>query len=179
MKSSGLCRRAVDVRSPGQGVLLACLLAVLAAAAPESAAAAAAAPGVPPPSGPTAHATFAVRGRGLELFDLLLREGLRRTLVRGSFDNLPILNEWRRLFPAVDPVELHARVFHERLLCPGGGAYVWNEEWSTLESSVFGHPGAPKDGVRRPPAWEGIELLRSKLTFEDDGLRVRVELEHE
>jgi hypothetical protein len=152
---------------------------LLAAMARAEAAEAEAAPGVRPPSGPTAHATFEVRGRGLELIDLLFREELRRTLVRGSFGNLPILNEWRRLFPAVDPVELHARVFHERLLCPGGGAYVWNEEWSTLESSVFGHPGAPKDGVRRPPDWAGIERLRSRLTFEDDGLRVRVELEHE
>jgi hypothetical protein len=74
-------------------------------------------------------------------------------------------------------VELHERVLRERLECPGGGAYVWNEEWQTMESTVFGHPGAPKVGPRRPKAWDDFDAARFALEFEQDGLRVRAELD--
>ena len=42
--------------------------------------------------------------------------------------NLPILNEWKRLFPDRDPVEVHQQVWQVELVCPGGGKYVWNEK---------------------------------------------------
>jgi hypothetical protein len=48
-----------------------------------------------------------------------------------------------------------------------------------MESSVFGHPGAPRPGVRRPRAWDEISLVRFALAFERDGLRVRAEIERE
>lgn len=130
-----------------------------------------------------AHAGLALQRRGLELVEFLFEHEVAEALRRDSWRNLPILNEWRRLHPELDPLALHERVFGERLACPGGGAYVWNEEWHTLESSVFGHPGAPKDGPRRPEAWDGIARARFALQFESgspsEGLRVRAELTRE
>ncbi len=120
---------------------------------------------------------YALGARGLELAQVLFGDELAATLRRDSWRNLPILNEWRRLHPELDPVALHERVFHEYLACPGGGTYVWNEEWHTLESSIFGHPGAPQDGIRRPKAWDELSSARFALEFEADGLRVRAELE--
>jgi len=98
---------------------------------------------------------------------------LRRT----SYRNLPILEEWHRLFPDRDPVEVHERAFRERLECPGGGSYVWDETWQAMKSTVLGSPGAPESGVRWPPAWDELARASFALTLEDDGLRARVEIE--
>jgi hypothetical protein len=46
-----------------------------------------------------------------------------------------------------------------------------------MASSVFGHPGAPGSGLRRPRAWDDLARAGFALTFEQDGLRVRAELE--
>lgn len=100
-----------------------------------------------------------------------------RILRERSFANLPILNEWRRRYPDEDPVALHERFWHTTLVCPGGGAYVWNAKWQTMQSSAYGHPGEPKEG---PPT--SLSLLTSLtfgnfgLTFEDHGLRARLVL---
>jgi hypothetical protein len=129
-----------------------------------------------------AHAGLALGRRGLALLALLSEHELAGRLRRDSWRNLPILNEWRKLRPELDPLDAHARVFGERLTCPGGGTYTWNAEWHTFESSVFGHPGAPKPGVRRPLAWDAFAGARFALEFEEDGLdglRVRAELERE
>jgi hypothetical protein len=92
------------------------------------------------------------------------------------FANLPILNEWHRLFPGADPVATHEHLFHRTLTCPGGGSYRWNEAWQTMESTVYGHPGAPLDGPTLPPGLLRLTSAQAGLTFEDDGLRARVEL---
>src|SRR6185503_9308005 len=63
-----------------------------------------------------------------------------------SWNNIPILNEWKRLFPEHDPIKLHEQFWQTRLVCPGGGKYVWNEKWQTMESTVYGHPAEPKPG---------------------------------
>lgn len=94
-----------------------------------------------------------------------------------AWDNLPILNEWKRLYPAQDPVKLHEQFWQTKLLCPGGGAYVWNEKWHTMESTVYGHPGEPKPGPKgiRPLAnFTGVNL---GLSFESQGLSAKVVLE--
>src|SRR5262249_13192917 len=59
--------------------------------------------------------------------------------------NLPILNEWHRLNPRVDPVGFHEKWWGERLVCPAGGQYVWNAADGTMESTVLGHSGRPKN----------------------------------
>jgi hypothetical protein len=93
-----------------------------------------------------------------------------------SWGNLPILNEWKHRYPNEDPAKVHWRVWHTELVCPGGGRYVWNEKWQTMESTVYGHPGQPKTGPAAPPALAGFANGAFGLTFEDQGLRARVEL---
>ena len=101
-----------------------------------------------------------------------------RTLARTrAWSNLPILNHWRRRFPAQDALAVHGRFWQSRLLCPGGGKYVWNDQWQTYESTVFGHPGEPKPGPAAPPQLFQYARARFGVTFEHDGLRARVALE--
>jgi hypothetical protein len=93
-----------------------------------------------------------------------------------SWANLPILNEWRRLFPQEDPVALHERLWQVRLACPGGGRYVWNERFQTMESTVYGCPAAPRQGGDLPELVERLRPSGAGLTFEEQGLRARLTL---
>jgi hypothetical protein len=103
-----------------------------------------------------------------DVFGILTRDTdqTRRQLL--AWNNLPILNEWKRLYPDKDPVKLHEQVWGIKLVCPGGGAYVWNESWHTMESTVFGHPGQPKGS----PNLGLLDILSARLgvTFEYQGL---------
>jgi len=125
------------------------------------------------------QAALELRGNGVKLLEVLLGKEVSQALRQEAWRNLPILDEWHRLHPELDPVTLHERVFGERLVCPGGGAYAWNSEGLTMESTVFGHPGAPKSGVRWPRAWDDLDAARFELAFEHDGLRVRLEIDRE
>jgi len=183
-------RRFVEVGSPGlsdslrllyatvPGALILSLNESTLLAAMERAEARAAAPAAAP-SGDGTHAELALHGPGLRLVELLLGDSLEGELRRRAWSDLPVLNEWQRRFPADDPVQMHARLFRERLACPAGGEYVWNAEWHTMESTVLGHPGAPPAGLHLPPAWSALAAVESRLTFEEDGLRVRLALERE
>jgi hypothetical protein len=93
--------------------------------------------------------------------------------------NLAILNEWKRLYPTEDPVKLHEILWQTRLVCPGGGQYAWNDEWKTMESTVYGHPGRPKDGPGAPEAVARFKTGNFGLTFENQGLRARLEITRE
>jgi hypothetical protein len=93
-----------------------------------------------------------------------------------AWGNLPILNEWKRRFPERDPVEVHERLWQVRLVDPGGGAYRWNEGLGTMESTVYGCPEAPRRGAVVPPGLAGVERADFGITFEEKGLRARVEL---
>jgi hypothetical protein len=48
---------------------------------------------------------------------------------------------------------------------------VWNESFQTMESTVFGHPGAPKTSAATAMA----EITRGELgvTFENQGLSAK------
>jgi hypothetical protein len=94
-----------------------------------------------------------------------------------AWSNLPILNQWKRLYPDCDPVALHERVWKMRLICPGGGRYVWNDKYQTMESTVYGHPGEPKNGPSAAVALYQFSNGDFGLTFENQGLRARVSLE--
>src|SRR4029077_16706145 len=94
-----------------------------------------------------------------------------------SWSNLPILNEWHRLYPDEDPLALHERIWNERLACPGGGKYVWNDGWQTMESTVYGHPGQPKTAPAAPPELLNFRFANFGLTFEDQGLRASITLD--
>ncbi len=68
------------------------------------------------------------------------------------------------------------QVWHAALVCPGGGKYVWNAEYQTMESTVYGHPGQPKLGPDWPPPLENVRWIDFGLPFENRGLRAKAEL---
>jgi hypothetical protein len=115
--------------------------------------------------------------RAIDIFDVLNSEDHQFAMQARAWSNLPILNEWKRLYPDSDPVELHQRVWKIRLICPGGGRYVWNDKFQTMESTVYGHPGEPKVGPTAAPAMSEYSSGNFGLTFENQGLRARVSLE--
>lgn len=107
-----------------------------------------------------------VRGEVRELADVeWLDIASKDQLLARSWGNLAILNEWKRL-GAEDPVRFHEEQWGTRLVCPGGGEYVWNAAHQTMESSVFGHPAAPKEGPLLPPALDALKALDLGLAFE-------------
>jgi hypothetical protein len=134
----------------------------------------------PPPAPPAAwlgeHLCVRVDGALFAILEDLIPRDDYAQLRALSFDNIPILNEWHRLFPDADPLATHNRLWHRELTCPGGGTYSWNEEWQTMESSVYGHPGAPRRGPALPHELLKLASAQAGLTFEADGLRARVEL---
>jgi hypothetical protein len=103
-------------------------------------------------------------------------ESYQRFMQKRSWSNLPVLNEWKRLDPAADPVALYEQLWSMRPVCPGGGKYVWNEKDGTMESTVYGHPAAPKSGPSLPDALRRFSGAELGLTFESTGLQARLSL---
>jgi hypothetical protein len=93
-----------------------------------------------------------------------------------AWSNIPILNEWKRMFPDKDPVDVHQKLFQSRLVDPAGGKYVWNAQWYTYESTTYGHPGEPKQGQSLTEALQRYSGDFG-ITFENNGLRARAQLE--
>ncbi len=114
--------------------------------------------------------------RILEIGSALGRDQYEQQMQVRSWNNLPILNEWRRLYGDRNPLKVHRQVWGVELVCPGGGKYVWNEKFHTMESTVYGHPGQPKQGPPAPPVLSSFAAGDFGLTLEDRGLRSRVEL---
>jgi hypothetical protein len=113
----------------------------------------------------------------LEVVNALMRDKYQEAMQVKCWANLPILNEWKRLYPDRDPVQVHKEVWGVELVCPGGGKYVWNDKYRTMESSVYGHPGEPKEGPAAPPVLSSFQSADFGLTFEHQGLRARAALE--
>ena len=113
------------------------------------------------------------------LYMPLIEQEMPEDLRRMSWDNLPILDEWKKRYPDRDPVEVHQQHWQRKLLCPGGGKYVWNEETQQMESTVFGSPVNPKmpEEAPVPKILRNLKAGEFGLSFEDDGLRAKVRLE--
>ena len=118
-----------------------------------------------------------VDSRILDLVNAAGRQHYEEAMQTQCWNNLPILNEWKRRYPDRNPVEVHKQTWGVELVCPGGGKYVWNEKYQTMESTVYGHPGQPKSGPAAPPVLSTFANGQFGLTFENQGLRARVELE--
>ena len=106
----------------------------------------------------------------------LLDAGYQQQMQRQAWAPIPVMNEWRSMFPDRGPAEIERVVWKRQFVCPGGGEYRWNDKWQTMESTVYGHPGNPQPG---PPAGRLLEawaLGNFGLTFEHDGLRARIQL---
>lgn len=113
----------------------------------------------------------------IQTLSLMGSDSYREQMQRLSWGNLPVLNEWKRLYPKQNPVELHERLWGVKLTCPGGGEYVWNDSWQTMESTVYGHPGEQKPGPDVPRQLHAFSRAGLGLTFEEQGLRARAELQ--
>ena len=118
-----------------------------------------------------------VSSAGLRVLATAGLDTYRAAISLACWNNLPILNEWHRLYPDRDPVALHEAVWGERLACPGGGKYVWNPKWRTMESTVLGHPGEPKSGPDTIGPLRDVKSADFGITFQDGGLRTTVEIE--
>ena len=91
-----------------------------------------------------------VDSKVLEVINHLARDEYQQTMQLRAWGNIPILNEWKRRFPDRDPLAVHRQIWQVELVCPGGGKYVWNEKWQTMESTVYGHPGRAERGPAGP-----------------------------
>ena len=112
----------------------------------------------------------------IQLLSVLFRDNYEQAMQQLAWGNLPILNEWRRLYPDQDPVALHQRVWHQKLICPGGGEYRWDAKWHTMESTVYGHPTQPRRGPGLPVALRDLSIANFGVTFEENGLRAKVQI---
>jgi hypothetical protein len=92
---------------------------------------------------------------------------------------LPILQEWRRLWPDQDPVAVHEKLFKVRLVDPAGGGYVVDKDGLRIFSETYGHPTEARSGPARPRFAERLKEARGGLTFENDGVRARLVIERE
>ncbi|MCF7853403.1 MAG: hypothetical protein K9N51_01285 [Candidatus Pacebacteria bacterium] len=116
-------------------------------------------------------------GKGaVDVLQTLYQDSMARAYQRRSWGNLFILNEWRHRFGAEDPVAFHQKHWGIRLVCPGGGAYQWNETFQSMASTVYGHPGEPALGEPAHDPWESIVGANLGLTFEENGLRAEAAL---
>lgn len=111
--------------------------------------------------------------RLLETFSGLYFNEYQGTMQARSWGNLTILNEWKKRYPDKDAVKLHASVWSQIVHCPGGGKYVWNDEFQTYESTIYGHPAKPRVGPNLPKQLQSIERIDFGMTFENDGLNAK------
>ncbi len=117
-----------------------------------------------------------IKGPGMAMIQTLFDHNAMDILRKRSWGNLVILNEWQRRFGDPAPLALHQRLWQTKLVCPGGGKYQWNETYHTMESTVFGCPARPKTPAHIPSALTSLKDINMGVTFEEDGLRARVEV---
>lgn len=125
---------------------------------------------------PGANVALLVDRKILDVANALAQDEFQAAMRASAWGNLPILNEWRRAYPDRDPAEVHRRLWNAELICPGGGKYVWNEKYGTMESTVYGHPAQPKQGPAAPPVLSSFRSAAFGLSFEHQGLRAQATL---
>ena len=121
-----------------------------------------------------------IDGKAIELLERIFgRREFQALMQARAWSNIAILNEWKRLDPNRDPVAIHQEFWQTSLVCPAGGKYVWNNEFQTMESTVYGHPGEPKIGPTLPQPLKNVRWLDFGVTFENRGLRAKAEIRRE
>ncbi|MFO0821422.1 MAG: hypothetical protein U1A77_25995 [Pirellulales bacterium] len=119
------------------------------------------------------HAALELKGPFSTSFQEMVSLGFDSRMRQIVHDTLPILNEWKRLYPDRDPVETHERLWGVKLECPAGGEYRWNAEQRTMESSVLGTSYEPRNKPLKSPLITDLQRLGLGLTFENNGLRAK------
>ncbi|HEV8604820.1 MAG TPA: hypothetical protein VGQ99_05610 [Tepidisphaeraceae bacterium] len=123
------------------------------------------------------HLAAQIEGTFIEKMGLAIWPQYSNEMAAVAWGNIPILNEWKRMYPQENPVGLHERLFGVKLIGPDGSSYVWNETWGTMESVSYGCPGDPKTGPNVPKALMGLKFISGGVDFEKEGLRGRVLME--
>lgn len=90
---------------------------------------------------------------------------------------LPILEEWKRLFPNEDPVAFHERVFHERICGPMGEKLVVDPASGEIHSEKFGSPYHPTSNGFELEALKSLRSADFGLSFEHGGVRGRIAIQ--
>jgi hypothetical protein len=116
--------------------------------------------------------------RAFDGFGRLMQDDALVSAQAQAWSNITILNQWKQLLPEQDPVAVHERLFGVRLVDPAGGTYTWNEQWQTMASVNYGHPGQPKVGPAASAALKGLSA-NFGLTLENNGLRARAQIDRE
>lgn len=96
-----------------------------------------------------------------------------------SWHALPILNEWRKSKGAKDPVAFHQAAFANRISCPGGKGFRWNEKDQTMESVAYGHPARPKYDGKPVEMLKRFKEMSAASSFEDGGMRMQLAMNSE
>lgn len=108
-----------------------------------------------------------------KVIEIIASQTWSRYLQMQSWKHLPILAEWRMRKDKLSETDFHWRYWHAKLTCPGGGQYVWNDQYHTFESTAFGHPGQPKIPENLSTPIHAAQQIQLGITFEEDGLRAR------
>ncbi len=103
-------------------------------------------------------------------------DSFSKTMQRRAWANLPILNEYRRLYPDRDPINVYEELWGVTLLCPGEGTFTWDAKFQTMRSTAYGHPGQPLEMDAYPAVIREIERAEFGMTFENAGLRAKAVL---
>jgi hypothetical protein len=107
--------------------------------------------------------------RAVPVLDRLYMLEMPEKMTDSAWWNVSILEEYKRRFPDKDPIEVHEQLWGERLFCPNNGSYVWNETWQTFEPQLGELPNTSPIAA--------IQNADLGVTFENDGIRARVQLE--
>ena len=89
-----------------------------------------------------------------------------------AWSRIPILNEYKRLYPNADPAAVYRRLWAEEL----PGHFVWSETWQTMQSTTFGSPEEPKNTPDEPDLITQIREGNFGIDFESQGIRARGDL---
>lgn len=112
----------------------------------------------------------------LDIINILYKVNIKQTYEIKSWANIFVLNEWKKLNDKISPQLFHSIFWKSNLICPGGGEYIWNDEYQTMVSTVFGFPGQSTAEIKFDDPLKAIDSLEFGITFEGDGLRARAEL---
>jgi hypothetical protein len=122
-------------------------------------------------------AAFRIDRRALDLLQRLDSDGYEDAVRTRAARALPILNEWSRLFPNEDPVAVHERLFHESIVVPEAGMFVFDPTRGAMTTQNLGDLAMPKQLANPIVILPGIELIDLGLGFEHGGLRARGSIE--
>lgn len=111
------------------------------------------------------------------VIEMLAHDNYGRYLQMQSWNNLPILTEWHSRKGNLSELAFQEKYWHSVPTCPGGGEYVWDKDFHTMASSVFGSPGHPERPDKIPMPLDRMKGVQAGITFEEDGLRAKTVIE--